>query len=73
MFYFMDKEFREMYNFNLLSYNFSIQELDWYISGKISDIIKGEVEGLSQNMTADELDCKNKINVVADTCFECSR
>lgn len=48
-------------------------QLDWYISGKISDIIRGEVEGLSQNMTADEVDCKNRINIVADTCFECSR
>nr|XP_022317966.1 uncharacterized protein LOC111121125 isoform X2 [Crassostrea virginica] len=48
-------------------------ELNWYITGKISEIIREEVKGLSQNVTDEKLDCESQIKIVSDTCFECNR
>ncbi|XP_061182499.1 uncharacterized protein LOC133190831 [Saccostrea echinata] len=50
-----------------------LEELNWYMTKKISDIIIEEVGIISENMTADQRECENKISLVSDTCFECSR
>ena len=56
-----------------ISFYLHFAELNWYITGKISEIIREEVKGLSQNVTDEKLDCESQIKIVSDTCFECNR
>lgn len=48
-------------------------ELNWYVTGKVSKIIRDNMGAIFQNMTAEQQDCEGKITLVSDTCFECNR
>lgn len=48
-------------------------ELNWYVTGKVSKIIRDNMGATFQNMTAEQQDCEGKITLVSDTCFECNR